>query len=456
MMESTPSDDWDDVDRELIRDEAIQEAFGSRVSGRALSRALFRLARHPRTRFDDAPGANRHPIELPPFAIDVRGVRLRAVRTGDRFVPTLERADGTRFSPVGATIVDGPPPWLVHERTAHLLDGAFDPRKVVAAAVAAVAAESAAPANGARPSTASIARVAPFLSSEDRHELGVVDAADPATRARLTWRDGALVARIAFVDPASGATVPFSAHGAVAALDGRFIRFTPGTARELARRIVEAGFVPRGGDVFALHDLERAALFVRDVVPAWKDFDAVIDDTLAAITGEAPAVDVSITARQIDDEGERDWFELDVGVFVGEGGALTPRELAALLQSSGRFAEVRGKLFDVESLRTKRQLLSELVDRRRTGMAALVALHDEIHEAFGSVVLPAEVAALRERLRDFGGIPMIEPPTVLAEVLRDYQRTGLDFLDYLRSFKFGGILADDMGVGRSLPLVRRF
>src|SRR5581483_12479811 len=117
------------------------------------------------------------------------------------------------------------------------------------------------------------------------------------------------------------------------------------------------------------------------------------------------------------DGEDRDWFELDVGVFVGEGGALTPRELAALLQSDGRFAEVRGKLFDVGELRTKKQLLSELVDRRRTGMAALVGLHDEIQDAFGAVALPEEVHALRERLRSFGGIPHVDPPAVLANVL---------------------------------------
>ncbi len=447
MMESTPADDWDDADRELIRDEAIQEAFGTRVSGRALARALFRLARHPRTRFDDAPGENRHPVELPPFEVDVRGVRLRAVRAGERFVPVLERADGSRFSPAAAKVVDGPPAWLVDDRTAYLLDGTFDARKVVAAAVAA---NGVPPANGARPSTGTIARVAPFLSADDRSELGVVDAERPAARARLTWHDGALVARIAFVDRATGVTVPFSTHGAVGALDGRFIRFTPSTARELAHRIVEAGFVPRGGDVFALHDVERAALFVRDVVPGWHDFEAIIDDTLSALGGEGAAVDVNISARPLDGEN-RDWFELDVGVFVGEGGALTPRELAALLQSDGRFAEVRGKLFDVGELRTKKQLLSELVDRRRTGMAALVALHDEIQDAFGAVALPEEVHALRERLRAFAGIPHVEPPAVLAKVLRDYQRRGLDFLDYLRSFKFGGILADDMGVGKSQP-----
>ncbi len=152
-------------------------------------------------------------------------------------------------------------------------------------------------------------------------------------------------------------------------------------------------------------------------------------------------------------------------MFVGDGSALTPKELAALLQSNGRYAEVRGKLFDVEALRQRRTLLAELNDRRRTGMAALVALHDEIHEAFGDVALPEEVEILRERLRNFGGIPSIEPPAAVASgTLRDYQRRGLDFLDLpAHPLKFGGVLADEMGLvanpliaGANAPGLQRF
>ena len=36
MMDQTPADDWDDVDRTLLRDDAVQEAFGSRSSAKAL------------------------------------------------------------------------------------------------------------------------------------------------------------------------------------------------------------------------------------------------------------------------------------------------------------------------------------------------------------------------------------------------------------------------------------
>jgi superfamily II DNA or RNA helicase len=450
MMDQTPADDWDDVDRTMLRDDAVQEAFGSRASAKALARALFRLARHPRLRFDDAPGENRHPSELAPFAVETRGVRLRAVRAGARFVPVLEAPDGSRVSPEGAAVVDGPPAWLVADRTAWLLDGSFDPRKVIAAARAA-AAETPAEENGVPPSVRSIARVAPFLSADERAALGVVDAERPALIVRAAWRDGALLAKLAFVDRASGAYAPFSPHGAVTASGGRFVRWAPDVARGFARRFLEAGFVPRGGDGFALHDADRAAEIVRTVWPSWEDVEVRLDESLAALAGGGK-VDVTVSATAAD---AGDWFDLDVSVFVGGGEPLTREELRALLGAKGRYAEVRGKLVDVGDLRSRQNLLSELTDRRRTGLASLVAMRDELHEAFGEVALPEEVERIRERLRNFEGVEEVEPPEILRNVLRDYQRRGLDFLSYLSSFRFGGILADDMGVGKALALHSR-
>ncbi len=451
MMESTPPDDWDDADRELIRDEAVQEAFGPRLSTKALARAMFRLTRHPRLRFDDRPGENRHPAELQAFSIDLRGVRLRAARYSDGFIPMLERADGSRFSPAKALVLDGPPRWLISDRVAYLLDGSFDARRAIAAA------EAVPPPNGTvhhAPSTSSIARVAAFLTADDRATLGVVDAGAPALAARMTWRDGALFARLAFVDRDTGGRAPYSMHGGIASTDGRFIRFAPSTASAFARRFIDAGFVPRGGDGFALHDAERAATLVRDVLPAWDDVEVRLDESLSALSGGEDSIDIAVSARPSTVEGERnDWFELNVDVFVGGGEPLTPKELAALLASSGRYAEVRGKLFDVAKLRSQGNLLSDITDRKRNGLAALVALRDELHESFTNVTLPVEVERLRDRLRDFNGIEEVEPPEALKDTLRGYQRRGLDFLSYLSSFQFGGILADEMGLGKTLQVV---
>ena len=322
-----------------------------------------------------------------------------------------------------------------------MLDGTFDTKRVIEAAQ-----RNGAAVNGKSPSTRAIARVAPFLPPEERSTLGVVDAARPKVRAVLNWREGALVARCTLIDEATAAQVVYSSLGGVAE-KGRFVRFDQQVAAALVRPFVEAGFVPRGSDAFALHGPERAAKFVRETLPDW-NLDYELDPALDALNSDRSALDFRVSAIR---SGERqDWFELAVDVFVGDTEPLTQKELQALLSTTGRFAEIRGKLVDVAKLRAREALLADLADRKRTGFAALLALRDELHESFEGVALPPEVERLRERLREFSGIEPIEPPGNLGDILRDYQRRGLDFLAYLASFGFGGILADEMGLGKTI------
>jgi superfamily II DNA or RNA helicase len=62
----------------------------------------------------------------------------------------------------------------------------------------------------------------------------------------------------------------------------------------------------------------------------------------------------------------------------------------------------------------------------------------------------AGLQELNRKLRDFEGIRHIDPPVGLKTELRDYQRQGLNWLQFLREFEFNGILADDMGLGKTV------
>ncbi|MCP4075714.1 MAG: DEAD/DEAH box helicase [Gammaproteobacteria bacterium] len=55
-----------------------------------------------------------------------------------------------------------------------------------------------------------------------------------------------------------------------------------------------------------------------------------------------------------------------------------------------------------------------------------------------------------ERLQNFEGIRDIAPPATLKAELRDYQREGLNWLQFLRKYDLSGILADDMGLGKTV------
>lgn len=61
-----------------------------------------------------------------------------------------------------------------------------------------------------------------------------------------------------------------------------------------------------------------------------------------------------------------------------------------------------------------------------------------------------ELREMARKLKDFTGIEPVELPTNFQAELRPYQQQGLNWLQFLREYKFAGILADDMGLGKTI------
>lgn len=62
----------------------------------------------------------------------------------------------------------------------------------------------------------------------------------------------------------------------------------------------------------------------------------------------------------------------------------------------------------------------------------------------------AVISRKLENLRDFSQIEPVEPPVHFEGILRPYQKTGYDWLNFLKQYRFGGCLADDMGLGKTV------
>jgi SNF2 family DNA or RNA helicase len=62
----------------------------------------------------------------------------------------------------------------------------------------------------------------------------------------------------------------------------------------------------------------------------------------------------------------------------------------------------------------------------------------------------ATISRKLENLRDFNHIEPVEPPVGFEGILRPYQKTGYDWLQFLKQYRFGGCLADDMGLGKTV------
>lgn len=80
-----------------------------------------------------------------------------------------------------------------------------------------------------------------------------------------------------------------------------------------------------------------------------------------------------------------------------------------------------------------------------------------IDDLFEDEVLTKEASLkleiYREKFNNFHSIRSTEIPKKLNATLRDYQKEGLNWLNFLDEFGFGGCLADDMGLGKTIQII---
>ena len=82
-----------------------------------------------------------------------------------------------------------------------------------------------------------------------------------------------------------------------------------------------------------------------------------------------------------------------------------------------------------------------------------VALLDFLLASEPAAVFDDEFIRLREQVRDFAGVQPVDPAAGFKGTLRNYQREGLGWMEFLRQFGFGGCLADDMGLGKTVQVL---
>jgi len=177
----------------------------------------------------------------------------------------------------------------------------------------------------------------------------------------------------------------------------------------------------------------------------------------------------------------RDWFDVALGVEVeGEHIDLLPILVEALRHhprgvNSVREAEqmVMGMTADdalpallclptariapllealLELYGSAEAVQPDALSMSRVQLARLAALEPQAGDEGGGFAWlgDPEAASLIERLQNLDGIEPVAAPAGLAAELRPYQQRGLDWLQFLRAYRFGGILADDMGLGKTL------
>jgi hypothetical protein len=86
----------------------------------------------------------------------------------------------------------------------------------------------------------------------------------------------------------------------------------------------------------------------------------------------------------------------------------------------------------------------------RINYAAIAQLYDD--EMLDSQV-KAELLNYQQKLTNFDAVKEVAIPADLNGELRSYQHQGLNWLNFLDDFNFGGCLADDMGLGKTIQII---
>ncbi|MEY2429830.1 MAG: hypothetical protein QOJ40_2715, partial [Verrucomicrobiota bacterium] len=150
-----------------------------------------------------------------------------------------------------------------------------------------------------------------------------------------------------------------------------------------------------------------------------------------------------------------DWLSVSTE-WEQEGMKLSPADLQRLQTATGRFVKLPDSGWvelDSAAVQSAHEAMADLgVDGlvpvgQRIGLEQVAHLDEEGLQRFGD---SARAKALRERLKDFKGVPNTPMPDCVKADMRPYQKDGFDFLCHLTQIKLGGILADDMGLGKTL------
>lgn len=238
-------------------------------------------------------------------------------------------------------------------------------------------------------------------------------------------------------------------------------------AERAARAALAAAGVPRP-EASAL----AWARFRHEILPMFerRGWRVEVDPSVSEVVLDASAPHAVWDARLESRAG--DWFDVDIGVEIdGRRVALLPlivdvlrgMDGGVLPQGDVTYARVddRVVVLPMDRIRGVLQTLVELHDdpqlskRGKLALSRLTAL--ELAKSMPEVRAEDEDARtlheLAKRLGGFEGVADAPVPQDLRATLRAYQHEGYRWLQFLREFGLGGILADDMGLGKSVQAI---
>lgn len=219
-------------------------------------------------------------------------------------------------------------------------------------------------------------------------------------------------------------------------------------------RLKRCGFVESKGEMVLKGERNILTFFAVDLPILQRDWRVEIGERFEHVTREIERIEAKMEVRG---SGEQ-WFDLAYDVRTPGGESFSPAEISRLLEAGQSYVKrPNGKIavFDQTLLDDFSQLLRDVhPEQRQTGIYRLDKCHAGVLEAFAEEA-GTEIGGPGDWKRWSGNprrLEQMEPVPLgsLEEVLRPYQKHGVQWMHFLAENRFGGILADEMGLGKTL------
>ncbi|MCA1992576.1 MAG: DEAD/DEAH box helicase [Coleofasciculus sp. S288] len=145
-------------------------------------------------------------------------------------------------------------------------------------------------------------------------------------------------------------------------------------------------------------------------------------------------------------------YELSIG-----GQPVTEQEWQQLVNAKTPLVQFRGQWVELDRDKMQKMLEFWQSHGQETPEMTLLDLMKKATEAADEIEVEHDgvLADMMAKLHDRSRVEPIENPTKLQGTLREYQKRGVSWLQYLENLGLNGCLADDMGLGKSIQVIAR-
>ena len=199
--------------------------------------------------------------------------------------------------------------------------------------------------------------------------------------------------------------------------------------------------------VYSMESVVEIPNFLKVTLPAWKKlFQVELDEASQNLLKGTRAIEIEAVARRVDGQG------LDLRWIFRAGERLLTDEEVELITRKGTSPLILPNVgivsLPTERIESLKAWRKNIAETHQDGPLSPYLIFSLFSDARLKLTLSPELEAWRQSV-----LKPNDTPVALPELLRPYQRRGVEWLHHLCTVGCHGLLADEMGLGKTIQVI---